>query len=255
MDHSGRINHRFGKWLKCDALTTTNSWLFYIQPSSGTLFTKIDDSSNFTTLLPTTIWKNYAIYNSNDDSHLTQQLPHDCIPTNLRMNRKQGSLVANFYNPDLIEKTIMKHQPAWEDPFIENTTVSDKTNIHKLFSQDEFIVLIASDGGAYNHEGTFGMVISDGNALLAHNNGKFYSVDFCESSFRSELYAMLAGILTLKSLCIHYKALHTAKITIKMVSDCKTLINNINNRLHNRRTTNQHRDSDVDLELQLLHEL
>jgi hypothetical protein len=255
MDHSGRINHRFGKWLKYDALTTTNSWLLYIQPSSGTLFTKMDDSSNFTTLLPTTIRKNYAIYNSNDDSHLTQQLPHDCIPTNLRMNRKQGSLVATFNNPDLLEKTIMKHQPAWEDPFIENTTVSDTTNIHKLFSQDEFIVFIASDGGVYNHEGTFGIVISDGNAPLAHNNGKFYSVDFCESSFRSELYAMLAGILTFQSLCIHYKALPTAKITINMVSDCKTLVNKVNKRLNNRRTTNQHRDSDVDLELQLLHEL
>jgi hypothetical protein len=40
-----------------------------------------------------------------------------------------------------------------------------------------------------------------------------------------------------------------------MVSDCKTLVHKINNRLKNRRTTNQHRDSDVDLELQLLHEL
>jgi hypothetical protein len=39
-----------------------------------------------------------------------------------------------------------------------------------------------------------------------------------------------------------------------MVSDCKTLVNKVNNRLHNRRTTNQHRDSDVDLELQLLYE-
>jgi hypothetical protein len=40
-----------------------------------------------------------------------------------------------------------------------------------------------------------------------------------------------------------------------MVSDCKTLVNKVNNRLRNRRTTNQHRDSDVDLELQLLYEL
>jgi ribonuclease HI len=98
-------------------------------------------------------------------------------------------------------------------------------------------------------------VISDGNTPLANNNGKFYSVDFCESSFRSELYAMLAGILTFKSLCLHYKALPTATITIKMVSDCKTLVHKINNRLNDRRTTNQHRDSDVDLELQLLYEL
>jgi uncharacterized radical SAM superfamily protein len=29
----------------------------------------------------------------------------------------------------------------------------------------------------------------------------------------------------------------------------------VNNRLRNKRTTNQHRDSDVDLELQLMHEI
>jgi hypothetical protein len=55
MDQNGRINHRFGAWLKCDALTTNNAWLFYIQPSSGTLFSKMDDSTNFVIMLPTTI--------------------------------------------------------------------------------------------------------------------------------------------------------------------------------------------------------
>jgi hypothetical protein len=40
-----------------------------------------------------------------------------------------------------------------------------------------------------------------------------------------------------------------------MVSDYKTLINKVSNRLKSRRTTNQHWDSDVDQELQLLYEL
>jgi hypothetical protein len=178
MDQNGHINHRFGKWLKCDAMTTHNAWLFYIQPSSGTLLTKMDDSTNFVTMLPTTIRKSFATYNSNDDSHLTQLLHNDCIPTNLRMYRKQGLLVATFNNPDSMDKVIMKHQPAWDDCFIENTIVLDKDKLQKLLSQDELMIFIASDGDVYNHEGTFGVVISDGNAPLVHNNGKFYSVDF-----------------------------------------------------------------------------
>jgi hypothetical protein len=39
--------------------------------------------------------------------------------------------------------------------------------------QDEFTIFIASDGGVFNHEGTFGVVLSERNAQLAQNNGKF----------------------------------------------------------------------------------
>jgi hypothetical protein len=58
-------------------------------------------------------------------------------------------------------------------------------------------IYIISDGGVFNYEGTFGVIISDGSLPIASNNGKLYSVDFVESSFRSEMYSMLAGILSL----------------------------------------------------------
>jgi hypothetical protein len=61
------------------------------------------------------------------------------------------------------------------------------------------MIYIASDGGVHNYEGTFGVVLSDGISSFAQNSGKFYSVDFCASSYRSELYAMLAEVLSFKS--------------------------------------------------------
>jgi hypothetical protein len=66
---------------------------------------------------------------------------------------------------------------------------------------------------------------------------------------------MLSGVLTFKSICTQSNTLQRAKIKLQLISDCKTLVNKVNNILRNRRTTNQHRDSDVDLELQLLYEL
>jgi hypothetical protein len=129
MDQNGHINHSFGKWLSCDELTKNTSWLFLIQPSSGSLFTKMDESPNYVSMIATTKRKNYATYNSNDDSHLTQHLPNDCIPTNLRMNRKRELVVATFNNPDLAEKTIMKNQSELEDCFIENTIVHDTSHL------------------------------------------------------------------------------------------------------------------------------
>jgi hypothetical protein len=41
MDHNGRINYRFGTWASCEVLIKNNDWLFFIQPSSGILFSKI----------------------------------------------------------------------------------------------------------------------------------------------------------------------------------------------------------------------
>jgi ribonuclease HI len=116
-------------------------------------------------------------------------------------------------------------------------------------------IYIVSDGGVYNYEGTYGVVISDGTNPLIKNYGKLYSVDFCESSYRSELYAMLAGIITLQAVSKEYGEISGDNTTVHLVTDNKALVRKINNRLKNKRTTNQHRDSDVDLELQLMHEI
>jgi hypothetical protein len=212
MTTNGRINHKFGKWLSTETLIQNNDWLFYIQPSSGLLFTKKNDDNNYLYTIATTTRKNYVIYNSEGKRHLIDHIPNDCILTNLRLIRKKKLLVATFNNPDLSETIIIKGQPDWKNSFIGNTTILDNNKLKNFISQDEFTIFIASDGGVHNYEGTFGIAISDGTSLLATNNGKFYSVDFCESSYRSELYAMLSGVLTFKSLCIHSNALQRAKI-------------------------------------------
>jgi hypothetical protein len=113
--------------------------------------------------------------------------------------------------------------------------------------QDDSNIYIVSDGGVYNYEVTYGVVISDGNNPLMKNYGKLYSLDFCESSYRSESYAMLAGIITLQAVSKEYGELSGDNIAVHLVSDNKLLVRKINNRLKNKRTTNQHRDSDVDL--------
>jgi hypothetical protein len=59
---------------------------------------------------------------------------------------------------------------------------------------------------------------------------------------------MLSGVLSFKLLQESACLQPGANIILKLVSDSRTLVNKINKRLHNRRTTNQHHDSDVDLE-------
>jgi hypothetical protein len=116
-----------------------------------------------------------------------------------------------------------------------------------LMTKAESNVYIISDGGVYNYEGTFGVVVSDASNPLVKNYGKMYSLDFDESSYRSELYAMLAGVLTLQATSDEYGELSGDNITVHLISNNKALVRKINNRLKNKRKTNQHRDSDVDL--------
>jgi hypothetical protein len=116
-------------------------------------------------------------------------------------------------------------------------------------------IIIVSDRGVHNYEDTFGLVLSDGANPIVKNNGKLYSVDFFESLFRSELYAMLACLLMLEAICKEYGDLKGNQRTIHLYSDNKRVVQRLYNRRKSQRTDNQHRDSDVDLEFQLLHEI
>jgi ribonuclease HI len=252
--YRGRINHKFGAWKDSAVLIKNNLWKHFIQSSSGSLFTRSKDSFYYIPAESRT--KTTATY-KNDRSHCcrTPHLPADCIPISLRLNRQRNTLIAKFSPIMQPARIITKDSLHWTTPFTENTIVTDDITFRRLFSQDEFTIYITSDGGVHNYEGTFGVILSDGLSSFAQNHGKLFSVDFCESSYRSELFAMLSGILSFKSLCETASLKPGTKILLKLVSDSKILINKINKRLHNRRTTNQHRDSDVDLELQLIHEL
>jgi hypothetical protein len=57
---------------------------------------------------------------------------------------------------------------------------------------------------------------------------------------------MLAGVLTLQATIQEYGELSGENIIVHLISDNKALVRKINNRLRNKRMTNQHRDSDVD---------
>jgi ribonuclease HI len=254
MANKGRINHHFGKWIDSHHLIKNNTWNHYVQVSTGSLFSTSKDAF-YSIPYMSRRTKSITYQNNRSNLHRVQQLPADCIPTSLRLNRKRNVLIATCSYTTQTERIITTTPPDWKTCFINNIIITDGPKLRNLISHYESTIYIASDGGVYNYEGTFGVILSDGSSTFAQNHGKFYSVDFCESSYRSELFAMLSGILSFKTLFPNTETWRHSSITLKLLSDSRILVNKINNRLKNRRTTNQHRDSDVDLELQLIHEL
>jgi hypothetical protein len=252
MRKKGQLTYNFGRWAPSETILQVNTWQYYIHPFSGCLYTKDGDFYYYMT--PLIFRKNYATYDDEGDCIGVRQLPSECYPTTIRHNKTKHIYIANYSNTQT-HGAIAKDDLHWTDPFLENSIITDIQKTKDLLAQVDSNIYIVSDGGVHNYEGTFGVVISDGTNPLIKNYGKLYSLDFYESSYRSELYSMLAGILTLQAASKEYGELSSNNIIVHLLSDNKALVRKINNRLKNKRTTNQHRDSDVDLELQLMHEI
>jgi hypothetical protein len=250
--NKGRINHQFGRWMSSEEIQKVNEWKFYYQPSTDFLFSKQD--GGYLCGQAKSKGKNSARYIAHEPGFMRSILPSDCIPADVRID-KNGIYTATFNNTNPPANLKMKTKVKWTNHFTDNTIIKDVQKTKDLLTSTTSPIIIVSDGGVHNYEGTFGVVISDGIYPIVHNNGKLYSVDFFESSFRSELYAMLAGLLTLEALCNEFGAICNTQRHIRLFSDNKRVVQRISNRRRNKRTINQHRDSDVDLELQLLHEI
>jgi hypothetical protein len=104
----------------------------------------------------------------------------------------------------------------------------------------------------YNYTGNFGVVVSDGIQDLATNYGTLYSQPLMESPTRAELNSMLAGIITLAALSSHYNLSESAHRTITIYSNNLPMIQRVYRRRKKKRTVNQHKDPDIDIELQLI---
>jgi hypothetical protein len=73
----------------------------------------------------------------------------------------------------------------------------DGTAIDKAATTPDQTILIITDGGVHDHKSTFGAVITNGTHLMATNMGTLYIMENFESSHRSELCGVLAGITIL----------------------------------------------------------
>jgi hypothetical protein len=56
----------------------------------------------------------------------------------------------------------------------------------------EFTININTDGGAFAYTGTFGLVIE----IIATNNRKLYRPEVYKTAYWSEVYALLAGLVS-----------------------------------------------------------
>jgi hypothetical protein len=78
------------------------------------------------------------------------------------------------------------------------------TTLQKALEEKETAINIVSDGGVNDYKSNFRMVIAVKSNIVATNKGKIYSVAFHESSYRSELFGVLAATVSLRRVIQKY---------------------------------------------------
>jgi hypothetical protein len=83
--------------------------------------------------------------------------------------------------------------------------------------------------------------------------GKLYSIDFYRTSHCSKRYAILAGLVTIQTILQWYHIPVAGSMQIQIHRDNQIVVRKIQPRLGRRRTVNQFKIADVDVELQVMH--
>lgn len=200
------------------------------------------------------ICRRSARYDPAANPTTTPTLPDDVVPVDIQKNNE--SICFHF---QITNEKIKAAQPSdenkWRRVILQHLQVLDMTSFYNDLHNDNITINIVSDGGVHQYHSNFGLVIASKSRIVAQNLGQIYSVEFHESSYRSELYGMLAAVVSFNHILEEYKITIPREKRINFFCDNKSVIKLINARRDCRRTINQHRYPDVDIEQQLMYEL
>jgi hypothetical protein len=104
----------------------------------------------------------------------------------------------------------------------------DLPRFEQALEDCESEINIISDGGVDDYNSNFGAVIALKSTTLAMNKGKIYSVAFHESSYRSELFGVLAAAVSLRHIIKIYQLSVANNKKLNFYCDNKSVIKLIN---------------------------
>jgi hypothetical protein len=113
------------------------------------------------------------------------------------------SALAKFGMVTTIQQQSTNNNPSkWRQDILQHLWIVDPTKLKQSLENKKIDTNIVSDGGVHHYHSSFELVITAKLELVATNKGKIYSIEFHESSYRSELYGVLAALVSL-----HYKGI------------------------------------------------
>jgi ribonuclease HI len=248
----GGFGKKLGEWYI--PIGTETRWKAYIKPTTYETWMPITTGALkgfYKQTIPESARANVAIIPINSAVRIVKEIPQDCIPADVHKNNAHYIVKMCRGPRKTINRSVnnINNDYRWEENLHRNLTLRKNIDeIERSLLVERPKVCIITDGGAHEYSGTFGVVIMQQDEIIATNNGKLYSPEFYETSYRSELYAILAGLVSLRRIIGELS--NIVKMEIEIYSDNKTVIKRISSRQQIKVTVNQHRAAEADIELQ-----
>ena len=257
------ITYKLGAWI-ADHHHIYNQWQSYFDNKSLQMFTTSPSSKEFQIHKFARVGRTSARFHHDFTISPDYSIPTHCIPSNIILDKRGLHTIRYTQPPDPIIQPIfinnrykcfkdyVKQLPKWKQALVKNLELSTDVNtfIEELKLNDR--IIMATDGGTDDSCGTFGVAISNGTTNLAQTQGKLHANHFYSSSFRAEIYALLAGLTCIQCIQEYYQLDSSNFKKIEIHCDNLKVVNRIRQRRVTRRTTNQHAFADVDIEIEII---
>jgi hypothetical protein len=234
-----------GSW-HMSAVLQTSPRLAYIQMSSHTVYLPL--VNKFT--VPSV--KDIRRGSANIDREIETPvllIPADCIPADLYFLANTTQVKYGESQNSHPPKPIYPNLRQWRSNILHRIHI-DYPQLLASSIENKEPLLVVSDGGVHEYHSNFGATIAATQLPLAYTYGKLYSIELYESSYRAEMYGMLAGVVMLQYIIESQSLRIPEEKQMHLYCDNRSVVWKVTERMKYRRTLNQYRHPDVDIELQ-----
>jgi ribonuclease HI len=222
--------------------TSTHLWTFYPKSHvqrSTLFFEKHDDLE-----LPP--------IDANEYEHVDAVLTEEYYKINKRTIKQHSHI---YLTTPLVDdqsdiQYYIRSMEKWHQPILKNTIIQNNNAF--LTSHDKTIV-ISTDGGAKDGRGSFGIVISIDDEIIATNNSRTPPIYNNIRSYSTERYGILCGLTLIHKIqqyCLTQKSINIST-SIRVHSDSQSMIDKINRIKHWKTTTKQCNEKDMDILMEI----
>jgi hypothetical protein len=151
------------------------------------------------TFFATNISQHTAYFNPNASTILVEELLLGCVPADLFLSSERSYALNSAPTSKFHHIPIPQSIPLWQDNLLCYLHIPDIDNSISAFISPNPLTAV-SDWGQKYEGNLFCLINTDHYTVLAANMGKLYSIDFYEPSHFSEMYGVLALVVSIRHL-------------------------------------------------------
>ena len=259
MSSQGKLKSSLGDWL-VNPSSSKSQWTFYVSTNTMLLYETTEEGFKAYTNIYSR--KHTCRYNlSTTCMQILATLPDDCIPIDVYIT-ESGIATINHMNIQIKKSNkalptattfdeYILLQPKWSQDLLDNWSSTEMCDILKEISISEKPLLLVSDGGLRDTQGSYGVVIGTNEEELIHNQGIARGAIELASSFRSESYGMLSGCHTLVAILNHYNIMIPKDKRLQLYTDSESLVKRLHKHLNKPLPLKSCGGADIDVECQI----